>query len=124
MLQAGSEIHGVLDNNFFTGGNELNRIGIDRVAGIVQNMPSSQRTVYVHRTGDDFVDKARMDDIRNTISTYYAASGPVNVQLSDKLPTSVAGNYILTNREVRTENEPPAIIPVAEAGSVNEAVTE
>ena len=124
MLSKGSEIHAVLDKDYFTGGNELNRLGIDRVRGIVQNMPASQRTVYVHRSGDDFIDKARVDDIRNTISTYYAASGPVEVRLSDEIPTSIAGTSIINSRASRVENLPPPIIPVASGGSVDQAVTQ
>ena len=123
MLQAGSETHAVLDNNFFTN-NELNRVGVDRVAGVVQNMPASDRALYVTRSGDDFVDKARMDSIRNTISTYYAQSGPVDVRLSNRIAPTVAANAILNNRVVRQKNLPPAIIPVASGGSVDEAVTE
>ena len=124
MLQAGSEISAVLDSNFFSNSNELNRVGIDRVAGIVQNMPSNERTLYVTRSGDDFTNRARVEAIKNTLSTYYASSGPVDVRLSNRIPETVAGSTIVNNREVRNNNLPPAIIPVASGGSVDEAVTE
>ena len=124
MLQAGNEVQGVLGTHFFTSSNELNGVGIDRVAGIVQNMPSYERTVYVSRTGDDFTDKARMDAIRNMVSTYYAQSGPVDVRLTHRIPQTVAAVKILGNRTTREGNLPPAIIPVGDATSVNQAVTQ
>ena len=122
MLQAGSEVQAVLDTNYFTDANELNRVGIDRVAGIVQNMPTGERTVYVNRSGDDFVDKARMDAIRHTISTYYAQSGPADVRMSNRIPQSVNGADILVSRELRRTSLPPAIIQVGQGESVTEAV--
>ena len=124
MLHAGSEVQAVLDNNFFTSSNELNRVGIDRVAGIVRNLPTGERTLYVTRTGDDFTNKARIEEIQNTIATYYSHSGPVSVQLSDRIAPTVAATNVFNSRELRNENLAPSIIPVADAGSVNQAITE
>jgi len=83
-LNSGSETHAVLDSNFFTEANTLNRIGIDRVAGIVMNLPANERTVFVSRTTDQVVDQARVDAIKDMVATYYSHRGAVGVQLSDK----------------------------------------
>ena len=60
MLNAGIEENAVLDANFFTEDNRLNNVGIDRVAGIVLNMPTNERTLFVYRVADESVNQARV----------------------------------------------------------------
>ena len=122
MLHAGGESHAVLDSNFFTGDNNLNRVGIDRVAGIVLNNPSDERVVYVNRGANGDINQARVDSIRNTISTYYSHLGSVDVRLSDRLPQSVTGRSIEQLQQGRIPSLPPAIIPIEAASSVTSAV--
>jgi hypothetical protein len=122
MLAAGTETQCVLDDDFFGENHELNRVGIDRVRGIMANMPSDNRSVYVHRTNDDRVNKARMDAIRNTVDLYYSHKGPVNVALSDHVPRSISGNTVQRVRELRTQNMAPPIIQVGAGESVANSV--
>ena len=124
MIQAGTEVNSVLDGNYFTDDNELNRVGIDRVAGVLLNMPSNERTVYVTRGANEGINQARVNSIRHTIATYYSHVGGVNVQLSDRIPRTIAGTTILNNRILRNSSLPPAIIPVGSGGSVNTSVTQ
>ena len=124
MLNSGSEVHGVLDNNFFTEENTLNRIGIDRVAGIVLNLPANERTVFVSRTTDQVVDQARVTAIRDMIATYYSHRGVVDVQLSDKLPQTAAASEKLAIYNRRKEERPRTVLPVGDADTVNSAVSQ
>ena len=120
MLAAGSETQGVLDQNFFTSNHELNRIGIDRVAGVAQNGPSSERVVYVSRSADQAVDQARLSAVRSTIATYYSHRGIVDVRLSEKVAPTVAAVKVQALNASHEENRPPATI--FEVEDVNEAV--
>jgi len=122
MLSSGHEVSCVLDGNYFTEANQLNRLGIDRVAGIVENMPTADRVVFVNRTANDSINQARLEAARQTISTYYRHRGAVDVRLSEKLPVSIAGARVQDNREKYTINSPPPTIPVATGESINQAV--
>lgn len=118
MLAAGTETQCVLDDDFFGENNELNRVGIDRVRGIMTNMPSDNRTVYVHRTNNDQMNDARIDAIRQTVELYYSHKGPVKVALSDQVPRSISGNAVQQVRELRVQNMAPPIIQVGDGQSV------
>lgn len=122
MLEAGTETQCVLDGDFFGENHELNRVGIDRVRGIMANMPSDNRSVYVHRTNNDQVNQARIDAIRNTVELYYSHKGPVKVALSDHVPRSISGNTVQRVRELRTQNMAPPIIQVGDGESVASSV--
>ena len=124
MLNSGSETHAVLDSNFFTEANTLNRIGIDRVAGIVMNLPANERTVFVSRTTDQVVDQARVAAIQDMVATYYSHRGAVGVQLSDKIPRTAAAAEKLDIFNRRKEERPRTVLPVGEADTVNQAVTQ
>lgn len=124
MLSSGSETQAVLDGNYFTDTNHLNRVGIDRVAGIVLNMPSSERTVYVNRGPDQSVNQARIESIQNTVSTYYGHIAGVSVQLSNHLPDSDSASAVLNMQTIRNTQLPAAIIPVGDGESVTQAVTQ
>ena len=124
MLQSGIETQSVLDSHYFTNDNELNRVGIDRIAGIVLNMPTNEKTVYVTRGPNEGINQARIASIRNTISTYYGQVSGVDVRLSDRIPTTMSGPNALQVLEGRSPVLPPAIIPVGTANSVSEAVTQ
>ena len=124
MLQAGSETQAVLDANFFTEGNALNSVGIDRVAGVVLNMPSNDRTLYVSRGPDEAVNQARVDAIRNTVSRYYGHVAGVSVRMSDRIPETESGAAIMQLQAGRIPSLPPAVLPVGTANSVGEAVTQ
>ena len=119
MLAAGSETHGVLDHNFFTDNHDLNRVGIDRVAGVALHGPSGERTVYVSRSADQAVDQARMESIRNTIATYYGHRG-IDVRMSDKVARTVAAVKVQAANASYEENRPAATI--YEVDDVNQAV--
>ena len=120
MLAAGRETQGVLDNKFFTENNELNRIGIDRIAEIAMHSPINERAVYVSRSADQAVDQIRVDAIRNTIATYYSHRGTVDVRLSDKAAPTVAAVKVQAVNASFEQNRPAAT--VFNAQSVNSAV--
>lgn len=122
MLNSGHEVSCVLDGNYFTDANRLNRLGIDRVSGIAENMPSADRVVFVNRTANDSVNQARLASARETISTYYSHRGPVDVRLSDKLPRSIAGAQVQDSREKYLTGSPPPRIEVGTGESINQAV--
>lgn len=122
MLAAGNEIQGVLDHNFFTKDNQLNKVGIDRVAGIALNSPVNERAVYVSRSANQAVDQARVSAIRNTISTYYSHRGVVDVRLSEKIPATIAAATSQKVSESYEDNRAPATI--SDANSVQTAVTQ
>ena len=120
MLAAGNESQQVLDHNFFTSSNQLNRVGIDRLAGIALNGVPGERAVYVTRSADQAVDEARIAAIRDTISTYYAHRGGFDVRLSDRTAPTVAAVKVQAANDSYNDNRPPGTIFGAEA--VGEAV--
>ena len=120
MLAAGNESQQVLDHNFFTSSHELNRVGIDRVAGIALNGASGERAVYVTRSADQAVDEARIAAIRDTIATYYRHRGELDVRLSDRVAPTVAAAKVQAANDSYNDNRPPGTIFDAE--DVNEAV--
>ena len=122
MLDAGTETQCVLDGDFFGEANDLNRIGIDRVRGIMTNMPSADRTVFVHRTNNEAVDNARIAAIRNTIDTYYGHLGAADIKLSDNLPRSISGLQVQQYSTLRAENLAAPIIQVGDGDSVANSV--
>ncbi|MDB2686714.1 hypothetical protein N9Y42_05840 [Mariniblastus sp.] len=122
MIQAGAEVHAVLDGNYFSQNNQLNNVGIDRVAGVVLNMPANLRTLYVNRGPDEAVNQARVSSIRNLLSTHYRQIAGVDVRLSDRIPQSVSGASIIQLQNGRIPKLPPAVLPVAAAQSVKSAV--
>ena len=122
MLNAGVETNAVLDENYFTDENVLNRLGIDRVAGVVLNMPTDERTLYVHRSANEAVNQARVSAIQDMVSTYYSNRGAVDVRLSDRLPQSISAAQSQAITEGRIAGAPPATIPVGAAESVSAAV--
>jgi hypothetical protein len=122
MLDSGVETQCVLNTDFFNTNHELNRVGIDRVAGIMLNMPANQRVVYLHREADANVNDMRLASVTNTIETYYRHLGSVNVKMTDAIPLSVSGSSVQRNLTLREDNLSPAVIDIGEQTSIQQSV--
>lgn len=123
MLISGYEEHAVLSDNFFDPNtNELNQLGIYKLAGLMQNMPVKDRQVFVTRSSDDSVNNARLASINQTINTYYRHLGSAQVSLSNRQPTFVSGRISDAILKNRLENMVPPMIQAGTAGSVQQAV--
>ncbi len=55
---------------------ELNRFGQTTVAGIMQNMPTSRKKVFVNRDIDSNISQARLNSVQKMVGTYYGQIAP------------------------------------------------
>lgn len=123
MIDQGFEEQCVLSSmHFDEDTNQLNRVGKHAVAGIMQNMPSSRKRVFVHREANDVVNSARLQAVKETIDTFYSASGPAQVAFSSKLPITTRGTSAEAIAIKWREKMPSPVIPISAGESVNAAV--
>lgn len=117
MIDQGFEEQCVLTSAHFdpeTG--ELNSFGVHAVAGIIQNMPTSRRKVFIHRDVNDEANAMRMDAVKKTIATYYGQSGPATVEFSTKLPVKLSGIKADSISRLWADNQPSPVIPISSGG--------
>jgi ribosomal protein L37E len=115
MINQGFEEQCVLSSmHFDKETHELNKFGRHAVAGIMQNMPTQFKHVYVNRDSDQSVSDARMASVRDIVSTFYSQVAP-NAQLdfSTKLPSSVTGTRAENINRQYIEGAPSPIIPIS-----------
>jgi hypothetical protein len=102
--------------HFDTKTNELNRFGVQAVAGIMQNMPSHRKQVFVNRDAEEHVSQARVDSVNSLVQTFYGHVAPnANVSLSTKLPASVSGRVAEGISSMYIEGAPVPVIPISAA---------
>ncbi|MFT7629479.1 MAG: hypothetical protein ACI87E_000477 [Mariniblastus sp.] len=123
MIDQGFEEQCVLTSVHFDGEtNQLNLFGKHTVAGIMQNMPSTRRKVFIHRDANEDSNQRRLQAVESTINTWYAASGPARVSFSTKLPVKLSGSTAEAIMRLSAENQAPPVIPVSSGESINDAV--
>lgn len=114
MIDQGFEEQCVLNSTHFdpeTG--KLNSFGNHTVAGIMQNMPSTRRKVFIHREADVQTNSSRMAAVKDTLNTFYDQSGPAIVEFSSKLPVTLRGGKADAISRLWFENQPTPIIPIS-----------
>ena len=103
--------------------NQLNKFGQHAVAGIMQNMPSSRRTVFIHRDNNHQISELRRSAVRDTIQTFYGNSGPANIAFSQKRPVTTHGLKAAAIQDSLLGNLPTPVIPISSLGQdVNSSV--
>ena len=103
--------------------NQLNRFGKHAVAGIMQNMPTTRRTVFIHRDNNHQISELRRDAVRETIETFYSNSGPANIAYSQKRPVTTHGLKAAAIQDSLLGNLPTPVIPISSLGQdVNSSV--
>lgn len=124
MIDQGFEEQCVLTSAHFNAEtNQLNKFGQHAVAGIMQNMPSTRRTVFINRDTDMQVSEIRRQAVRETINTFYSQGGPAQVAFSQKRPVTTSGlKGELIQREWLGSMPAPAI-PVSVGQTVSASVT-
>lgn len=126
MIDQGFEEQCVLTSSHFdpeTG--QLNSYGNHTVAGIMQNMPTTRRKVFVHRDADVEANEARIAAVRDTINTFYGQKGPALVEFSNKMPVRLRGTKAEAISRLGMENHPTPIIPISSgAQSVGTSVSQ
>lgn len=123
MIDQGWEEQCVLNSNHFdpeTG--ELNQFGVHTVAGIMQNMPTTRKEVFIHREADESANNTRLLAVKNTIDTYYSQTGPARVSFSTKLPVTLSGTKAEAISRLAYENQPTPIIPVSAGETIASAI--
>ena len=103
---------------------ELNRFGLQTVAGIMQNMPSTYKKVYVNQDHDPTISKARKQSVESVVGTFYSQIAPdAQVAFTTKLPPSIRGIKAEGINKLFTEGAPMPIIPISSGSdSVQSAV--
>lgn len=126
MIDQGFEEQCVLTSaHFDPESGKLNSYGKHAVAGIMQNMPSTRRKVFIHRDADVDANAARMAAVQNTIDTFYNQSGPALVEFSNKLPVRLRGTKAEAISRLGMENHPTPVIPISSgAQSVGSSVSQ
>lgn len=123
MIDQGFEEQCVLTSaHFTTGTNELNRFGVNTVAGIIQNMPSNRRQIFIHRDVDDNTNTERMANVKNTIKTYYGQFGGAQVAYSSSLPVNIRGITASNIDQKWTEGMQTPVIPISSGEGVASSV--
>lgn len=125
MIDQGFEEQCVLSSaHFDSETNQLNKYGQHTVAGIMQNMPTSRKHVFVHREGDERLNAARLESVRDTIDTFYGhqLNGQAQVSYSTRLPNRITGDQAEGINRLWFEKMPSPIIPIAAGETINSAV--
>jgi hypothetical protein len=125
MVDQGFEEQCVLSSaHFDPQTNQLNKFGQHAVAGIMQNMPSTRKHVFVHREGDEQLNAARLAAVTDTINTFYGQQldGPPRVSFSTRLPNTISGAQAEGINRLWFEKMPSPIIPISSGETVNSAV--
>lgn len=125
MIDQGFEEQCVLNAAHFDAEtNELNRYGQHTVAGIMQNMPSSRKHVFINRESDDRLNLARMDAVRETINTFYGQqlAGPARVSFSTRMPNGISGSQAEGINRLWFEQMPSPVIPISSGQDINSSV--
>lgn len=123
MIDQGFEEQCVLTSaHFDPATNELNKFGQHAVAGIMQNMPSTRRTVFLNRDTNPEVSEARRKAVADTINTFYGQQGPASIAYSQKRPVTTHGLKAALIQEQLLGNMPTPAIPVSVGQDVNSAV--
>jgi hypothetical protein len=102
--------------------NELNRHGRHTVAGIMQNMPTARKHVFINQDVDRQLNDARMASVKETINTFYGTMGPAQVSFSTKLPSSIRGPQAERIQNQFISGMPAPIIPISSGEGVSAAV--
>jgi len=124
MINRGHEEQCVLTSaHFDSESNELNQFGQTAVAGIMQNMPSNRRQVFLNRDANNQISLARKENVEQTIRTFYGNSGPPRVAFSDKRPNTTTGNKGAWIADNWLNNQATPAIPVSVGGGVAGAVS-
>jgi len=125
MIDQGFEEQCVLSSTHFDPEtHELNKFGQHAVAGIMQNMPSTRKHVFVHQEGDERLNTARLNSVRETINTFYGQQidGPARVSFSKRLPNRISGDQAEGINRLWFDKMPTPIIPISSGESVSSAV--
>ncbi len=125
MINGGFEEQCVLMSaHFDPDTNELNRFGLHTVAGIMQNMPSTHKKVYVNRDVEDSITDARIRNVESVVKTFYSQVAPnASVAVSRKLPASVRGNRAEKINSLFIGSAPTPIIPISSGSeSVSQSI--
>jgi hypothetical protein len=123
MIDQGFEEQCVLNAaHFETGTNELNKFGQYTIAGIMQNMPTTRREVFIHRDADDVANQARMTAVKDTIETFYSQMGPAKVAFSSKMPVTLRGETAAGIFALSSENQATPVIPISSGDTVSSSV--
>ena len=117
MLDAGYQKHCTLTSAHFDAETQqLNNYGKSAVAGIMQNMPSHRKTIFIHRDIDQQISDSRMNEVRNAVETWYGSTTQASIAFTDRLPTRSNGDRIEIINGLYREGTPPPTIPVATGG--------
>ena len=93
---------------------ELNKFGQSTVAGIMQNMPTSRKQVFVNRDIDGKISQARLNSVQKMVGTFYGEIAPnAQVAFSNMVPSSIKGNRAETINKLFIEGAPAPIIPIS-----------
>ena len=127
MLRQGVEQQCVLSEaHFDSETNELNSFGLHTVAGIMQNMPTKHKHVFINRGADQMVSEVRLQNVQSVVSTFYSQIAPqAQVAFSSKIPSSVSGQRVEGINKLFYENQAVPVIPISSGSeSVASSVRE
>lgn len=115
MIDQGFEEQCVLTSvHFDPETHELNKFGISTVQGIMQNMPTARKKVFVNRDVDQSISQARLNNVNNVVNTYYNQVAPnAVVAYSNLMPSSIRGPRAEIINQLFIQGAPTPIIPIS-----------
>ena len=121
MVQAGFADQCTVSAVHFDEDAKLNKYGQQQVAGIMKNMPSNRKVVFVQQAEDDETTQARYNEVQQVVATWYGQSG--RVALTNRSVINQVGPRAEAITNSYFSNLAPPIIPVADGtSSVNSSV--
>ena len=101
------------DRHFDADSNELNQVGIAKVAGIFRNSPHAQKVALVQNSGNQAVVDARLNSLRSKIDQWYGSGSFTEVAATDIFPTQFSGSRVHALNTLSFDETPVPAIPVA-----------
>ncbi len=120
MVDAGFADQTTVTATHFSEG-KLTRYGKQQIVGILRNMPSNRKIVYVQRDGDEATTQERFNQVQELVSTFYGQSG--RVALTNRNPINQTGPRAENTFNAYYESMAAPVIPVASGTtSINDSV--
>ena len=122
MVAAGYADQNTVTGVHFKDDNTLTHYGKQQIAGIMRNMPTEYKVVYIQQDGDEETTQARYNTVQSLVQNWYGQAG--QVRLTNRNPINQNGKRAEVTSNQYYEALSPPIIPVA-AGtqSINSSVS-
>lgn len=115
MVQTGWADQNTLSHFHFDDDGKLTKFGEHQIAGIMKNMPTNQKVVYIQQEGDQEAAQERFDQVQEVVNRWYGSMG--RVAFTSRNPLGQNGTRAENITNLYNGAMSPPIIPVADGTS-------